>query len=494
MRQLDAKAQARVAQFLESLAVASERRGHPSEALAETIGLSQTGTCGIARIAQAEPRGMHLQNTMVKVAVAITLAATASLPADAATYAIRAGRLVTDAALPARGPSTIIVDNGRITAIGVADMAVPAGATLIDMSGRTVLPGLIDAHVHLAFGPESWYAGFAPKRTAEYAVASGLHNALVTARAGFTTVRELGGDKRATIAVRDAIRDGLQDGPRILTAGPALSIIGGHGDDTVGINPDIGDAMDLAHPQIGVCTGVDGCAAATRAIAKLGVDVIKFHATGGVLDDGAKGLEQHFTDAEMKSICDTAHRLGLKVAAHAHGPRGIEAAVRAGVDSIEHGTYADAADITLMKAHGTYFVATLMAFEGLKARVGKNFYTPNVEIKANQTLSQVGKALHAAYAAGVPIALGTDAGVYEHGRNGEEVALMVSEGGMTPRDALIAATKGGATLLGIANDTGTLAVGKSADLIAVDGDPQTDPTALVRVRYVMTMGRVIPMK
>jgi len=430
---------------------------------------------------------------MRRVLVAVLACFASVAGASAETVAIRAGHVVTDAAQPARGPSTIMIIDGRITAIGAADMPVPTGAKVVDLSGKTVLPGLIDAHVHLAFGPEPWYAGLAPKRTAEYAVATGLHNALLTARAGFTTVRELGGDKRATIAVRDAVHDGLAPGPRILTSGPQLSIIGGHGDDTVGISPDLGDALDAVHPQVGVCTGAEGCAAATRAIAKLGVDVIKFHATGGVLDDGAKGLEQHFTDAEMKSICDAAHRLGLKVAAHAHGARGIEAAVRAGVDSIEHGTYADAADIKLMKAHGTYFVATLMAFEGLKARVGKHFYTDNVEAKANQTLREVGKALHAAYVAGVPIALGTDAGVYEHGRNGEEVALMVSEGGMTPRDALIAATSGGATLLGIDRDTGTLAVGKSADLIAVDGDPQSDPALLAHVKYVMVMGHEIAM-
>ena len=232
---------------------------------------------------------------------------------------------------------------------------------------------------------------------------------------------------------------------------------------------------------------------AVRLVAKTRVDVIKIVATGGVLDDGKTGLEQHFTTPEMKSICDTAHSLGLKVAAHAHGARGIEAAVTAGVDSIEHGTFADAAAIKAMKAHGTYMVATLMAFEGLKVHLGKGFYTPNVEEKAMQTLSIQGKALNAAYRAGVPIALGTDAGVFKHGLNGQELGLMVKLAGMTPKDALAAATMGGAKLLGIDDQTGTLVPGKSADLIAVDGDPQADPAAVLQIRYVMVRGKPIPL-
>ncbi len=422
------------------------------------------------------------------------LLATSALPASAEIIAIKAGRVITDASLAPRGPSTIIVENGRITAINDAAVPIPAGATIVDESARTVLPGLIDAHVHLGgYADDHWYTGFSPKRTEEYAVAVGLQNALITARAGFTTVREVGGGPRATLAVRDAINDGIAPGPRILTAGPALSIIGGHADNTVGVNPEVGDALDRATPQIGVCTGAEGCAAATRLVAKTGVDVIKIVATGGVLDDGKTGLEQHFTDAEMKSICDTAHRIGLKVAAHAHGARGIEAAVRAGVDSIEHGTYADDTDIKLMKAHGTYMVATLMAIEGLKERIGKNFFTPNVEAKAKLTLALQGKQLALAYKAGVPIALGTDAGVYQHGRNGEELGLMVKLSGMTPKDALAAATTGGAKLLGIDDETGTLAAGKAADLIAVDGDPQTDPAAVLKVRYVMVRGKAVPL-
>ncbi|TFU03258.1 amidohydrolase family protein [Polymorphobacter arshaanensis] len=430
---------------------------------------------------------------MYKLLLATALAA--ALPVNAEITAIRAGHVITDASQPARGASTILVENGRIIAINDAAAAIPAGATVVDMSGKTVLPGLIDVHVHLGgYSDDPWYAGVAPKRTEEYAVAIGLNNALITARAGFTTVREVGGGQRATIAVRDAINDGLAPGPRIQTAGSTLSIIGGHADNTVGINPEIGDALDKMYPQIGVCTGADGCATAVRLVAKSRADLIKIVATGGVLDDGKTGLEQHFTNAEMKSIVDTAHSLGLKVAAHAHGARGIEAAVNAGVDSIEHGTFADTTDINLMKAKGTYMVATLMAIEGLKEHLGKGFFTPNVEAKGLQTVGIQGKALAAAYKAGVPIALGTDSGVYKHGRNAEELPLMVKLGGMSPKDALYAATMGGAKLMGIETETGSLVAGKSADLIAVDGDPLTDPAAVLKIRYVMVKGKPISLQ
>jgi imidazolonepropionase-like amidohydrolase len=428
------------------------------------------------------------------VALAAPSAAEAPATNVSGVIAIRAGHVITDAALAPRGASTIIVDHGRIVAINDAAAPIPDGATIVDLGAKTVLPGLIDAHVHLGgYADDPWYAAVAPKRTEEYAVAIGLSNALTTARAGFTTVRELGGGARATIAVRDAVADGLAPGVRILTAGTPLSAIGGHADATVGLNPEIADALDKAYPQVGVCTGVEGCAAAVRTIAKTGVDVIKFMATGGVLDDGAHGLGQQFSDAEMKSICDTAHSLGLKAAAHAHGARGIEAAVNAGVDSIEHGTLADDAAIKAMKAHGTYFVATLMAFEGLKANLGKNIYTANMEAKGRSLLEIQGRALGMAYRAGVPIALGTDAGVFKHGLNAQELGLMVKLGGMAPKDALYAATMGGAKLLGIDKETGSLVAGKSADLIAVDGDPQTDPSAVLRVAYVMVEGKPIPM-
>jgi imidazolonepropionase-like amidohydrolase len=427
------------------------------------------------------------------IAAAIALLGSTAI-ARAETFAIQAGHLIVDASKPALGPSTLIVEKGKIVRIEPG-ITSPAGAVIVDLSGKTVLPGLIDAHVHLTSDAgKPWYEGLRTKYSEPYAATTGLKNALITARAGFTTLRDAGGPMLASLAMRDAIAEGNFPGPRILVAGTALSIIGGHADGVVGLAPEIGDALNKADPQLGVCTGAEECAKAVRLIAAKGVNVIKFMATGGVLDDGAMGLEQHFTDAEMKAICDTAHQMGLKAMAHAHGARGIEAAVRAGVDSIEHGTFADDVDIKLMKEKGTYMVATLMAFQGLQQYLGKGIYTENTEAKARKTLGEWGKALNRAYRGGVKIALGTDAAVFPHGQNAQEIGLMVSKAGMTPRDALVAATKGGADLLGIADQTGTLDPGKSADLIAVDGDPLTDPAAVLHVAYVMAEGRVIPLK
>jgi imidazolonepropionase-like amidohydrolase len=243
-----------------------------------------------------------------------------------------------------------------------------------------------------------------------------------------------------------------------------------------------------------VCTGPDECQKVVRKLAAAGVDVIKIMATGGVLDPGTRGLDQHFTDEEMKAIVDMAHASGLKVAAHAHGAKGIDAAVRAGVDSIEHGTFVDEQGIRDMKAHGTYYVATLMAFSGIQNLLGKGVMSPASEIKTRQTLGAWGKGLNMAYKAGVKIALGTDSAVAPHSRANEELGLMVSKGGMSPRDALIAATKGGPDLMNLSNETGTLDPGKSADLIAVEGDPLVDPNAVTHVDYVMVAGKSIPMK
>ena len=424
-------------------------------------------------------------------ALAVTLLAATA--AHAETYAIQAGRLIVDAAKPARGPSTVIVENGRIRSIEDG-AAAPAGATVVDLRSKTVMPGMTDVHVHLTGDAgQPWYQGLTPKYSEAYAATVGLRNALTIARAGFTTVRDLGSGPESGLATRDAIRDGAFPGPRVLVSGPALSMIGGHGDAAVGFNPELAEAVNQ-QGQVGVCTGPDECAAAVRKIAATGVDVIKFHATGGVLDPGAMGLEQHFTDAEMKAIVGTAHSLHLKAAAHAHGAGGILAAVRAGVDSIEHGTFIDDAGIKEMKARGSYYSATLMAFSGLNQYIGKGIFTPNSEIKARQALAQWGVGLNKAYKSGVRIALGTDSGVAPHSQANQEVALMVSKGGMTPRDALIAATKGGPDLLDLEQETGTLDPGKSADLIAVDGDPLTDPSAVTRVGYVMVMGKPIPMK
>ena len=424
---------------------------------------------------------------MTRIFAAAAAALLSSSAAYAETFAIQAGRLIVDARQPARGPSTVIVENGRIKSIENGVVA-PAGTTVIDLRDKSVMPGLIDAHVHLTGDPGTPFWREAIDSN-ERAALLGAKNALLTARAGFTTVRDLGAPGHSSLALRDAIAEGLLPGPRVVASGGALSITGGHGD-VSGFRDDVNKALMGDN----TCSGTDGCAEATRRMAKRGVDVIKITATGGVLSQQGRGLEGHFTPAEVGSIVTTANRLGLKVAAHAHGARGIEEAAAAGVASIDHGTYLDTAGIKAMKAKGTWLVPTLMAITGVNDRLGKGVFTPVVEIKARQAVALWGKGLAAAHRAGVKIAFGTDAGVFEHGRNGEEAALMVRLGGMTAREVMISATSGAADLLGVSAETGTLEAGKSADLIAVDGDPLTDPAAVTKVAYVMVMGKPIPMK
>ncbi|WP_308515007.1 amidohydrolase family protein [Sphingomonas flavescens] len=431
---------------------------------------------------------------MIKALLAGAAALAVSAAANAETYAIQAGRLIVDAAQPARGNSTVIVENGRIARIENGFTA-PAGATIVDERSRTVLPGMTDVHVHLTgTSGQPWYAGYTQKYSNAYSTTVGLTHALEMARGGFTTVRDLGGDTSSVIAVRDAVGEGRFPGPRIKVSGGPLSIIGGHGDAATALPPELAAAVNEAHLSPSVCTGVDECQKVVRQLAAAGVDVIKIMATGGVLDPGAMGLEQHFSDAELKGIIDMAHSLHLKTAAHAHGARGILAATNAGIDSIEHGTFLDEAGARAMKAHGTYFSATLLAFSGVSRLLGSGKLTPEMEAKTRMTMGVWGKGLNLAYRNGVKIALGTDSAVAPHTEANKEVALMVEKGGMTPRDALIAATKGGPDLMNLSGETGTLDPGKSADLIAVDGDPLVDPTAVQRVAYVMAQGRPIPMK
>jgi imidazolonepropionase-like amidohydrolase len=428
--------------------------------------------------------------TLLAGAAALAIAATA----DAQTYAVQAGHLIVDAAQPERGASTVIVENGRIARIEPGFTA-PAGAVVVDERARTVMPGMTDAHVHLTgTSGQPWYQRYTKQHSVPYETTVGLTHALEMARGGFTTVRDLGGNTSAVIAIRDAVAEGRFPGPRIRVAGQPLSIIGGHADPTTGLPPELVEAFDEAHLDPSVCTGPQECQKVVRQLAAAGVDWIKIMATGGVLDPGTRGLEQHFTDEEMKAICDMAHFSGLKVAAHAHGTKGIDAAVRAGVDSIEHGTFIDEQGVKDMKARGTYYVATLLAFNGAASLIGTGKLPPASEIKAKQAFVAWGKGLNLAYRNGVHIALGTDSAVAPHTDANKELALMVTKGGMTPRDALIAATKGGPDLMNLSTETGTLDPGKSADLIAVEGDPLVDPTAVQRVDYVMVEGRPIPMK
>ncbi len=423
---------------------------------------------------------------MIRTAILAALLVSGAAPAFAGTQIILVGNLIPDAATGSTGPATITVNDGRITAIvkGVDTGSIPAGTPVMDLSTKTVLPGLIDLHVHLTGDPGGDFWKEATEPT-DWGVVVGTKNALLTVKAGFTTVREAGSSQYSAFSLRRGTAEGLIQGPRIIAAGPALAIVGGHGD-TTGFTEEINNALSSGY----ACTGPVECAEKVRKASRAGSDVIKITATGGVLSQQKRGLEAHFTNVEMQSIADTAHSLGLKVMAHAHGARGIEAAARSGIDSIEHGTFADEAALKVMKANGTAMVPTLMAFKGVSEGLGKGVYTPVVEDKIRMTLGNVGKAVTMAKQMGVTIAFGTDAGVFAHGRNGEEFQLMV-DAGLTPQQALASATTTAAKVLDLDTQIGRIAVGYSADMIAVAGDPLKTIRVLENVEWVMVRGRII---
>ena len=417
--------------------------------------------------------------------LAAALALAACAPAVAKTTVIHADHVVIDADAPVRGQSTVIVTDGKIVSIEDGFVGGPEGADMVHLAGKTLVPGLTDLHVHLTGDPggDFWKEAVEPE---DWGVVVGAKNALVTAKAGFTTVREAGSAPTTAFSLRRGTAEGLIPGPRIVAAGPALAIIGGHGDVT-GFRSDVNELLNTGF----TCTGAQECAAKVRKASQAGSDVIKITATGGVLSQQGRGLEAHFTSEEMKAIADTAHSLGLKVMAHAHGARGIEAAARAGIDTIEHGTYIDEPAARAMKASGTVLVPTLMAFQGISERLGKGIYTPTVEAKVRAVADKAKVFMGQAMKWGVPIAFGTDAGVFEHGRNAGEFRLMRAQG-MSDRQALASATTGAAKVLGMSNEIGRIAPGYSADIIAVTGDPTKDVTVLEKVEWVMARGKVIP--
>jgi imidazolonepropionase-like amidohydrolase len=422
--------------------------------------------------------------------------APASAPASAPVWIISGERVLLDPAEGRIGPATLVIEGDRILQVLEGSNArLPEAlaarvdsAQLFTADSETVLmPGLIDSHVHLTGNPaEPFWQSVV--ETDERAAITGVRNALRTVQAGFTTVRDLGAPGSAGYALRDAIKAGDVPGPRILSAGRMVSIIGGHGDLT-GFRPEVTRAMDAGN----TCTGAEECAEVVRTLSRAGADVIKFAATGGVLSQQNRGLGQHFTDEEMKSIVDTAHQLGLKVASHAHGAEGVTAAARAGVDSIEHGTYVDDAGIRAMKASGTFLVPTLSPTIAYRENLPKGLYTPVVAAKIKVRLEATGKNIAAARRAGLPIAYGTDSGVSEHGRNAEEMPLMVQYGGMSPQEVVVSATRSAARLLGLENEVGRLAPGYSADIIGVRGNPLEDLGALQRdrIQFVVAAGRVV---
>ena len=421
----------------------------------------------------------------MKFAAVLALAgALLATPALADTTIIHAEGVVVDADTPPRGRSTVTVTDGRIVSIDDGFTAAPEGAAVVDLTGKILAPGMIDLHVHLTGDPGGDFWKEAVEAD-EWGVVVGAKNARLTALAGFTTVREAGSGPETGFALRRGTAEGLIPGPRIVAAGVPLAIIGGHGD-VNGFRPEVNELLDTGF----TCTGAVECAEKVRLASQNGSDVIKITATGGVLSQQGRGLEAHFTEAEMKSIADTAHSLGLKVMAHAHGARGIEAASRAGIDTIEHGTYLDEAAAREMKKNGTVLIPTLMAFQGVTERLGQGVYTPVVEAKIEAVAETARVFMGRALRWGVPIAFGTDAGVFAHGRNAGEFALMVAQG-MSHRQAFASATTEAAKVLGMESEIGRIAPGFSADMIAVDANPVEDTSTLEQVKWVMVRGRVI---
>jgi imidazolonepropionase-like amidohydrolase len=385
-------------------------------------------------------------------------------------------------------PGVVVVSGGKILATG-ASAAVPAGAEVIDLGDATLLPGFMDAHTHLSGeSSDDWKQDELDglkKSAAEVALDASV-NARKTLMIGFTTVRDVGSGDFIDVGLRNAIRNGKIAGPRMLVAVRGIGATGGHCDPTVGYRPDLFDrasGIDAA-----VANGADAVRAAVRRNLKDGADVIKVCATGGVLSLNDDVRSPQLTQAELDALVDEAHARGRKTAAHAHGAEGAKRAIRAGIDSIEHGSFLDDEALDLMKVKGTFLVATLMATEGIRERLDKgSYFPPLVEAKARQAIASRSAMFRKALQKRVRIAFGTDAAVYPHGRNAEEFRHMV-ELGMRPVDALKAATSVTAELFGISDRLGTLEPGKLADIIAVPGDPTVDIRQAERVFFVMKEG------
>jgi imidazolonepropionase-like amidohydrolase len=408
-----------------------------------------------------------------------------SIAVAAQTTLIHAGRLLAD---PATGrvatEQTIVVRDGRVAELRAG--YVREGGTIVDLSKRFVLPGLIDSHVHLCHenGPDD-RMNRVTKTAADWAV-SGAGFAAKTLQAGFTTVANLGDDNDAIFALRDGIARGDIPGPRVLAAGSVISPHGGDGD-VHGYRPDV--AAAVRRPTL--CSGADDCRRVVRQHIGRGADLIKIVATGSVLADVDQGIGRQFMPDELQAIVETAHSLGKIVTAHAHGADGLNAALQAGVDSIEHGTFLDDESVQLFRKRGAYLVPTLLAGHTITAWSNDpdSFLAQVVRAKAVKVGPQMIGATRRAHADGVKVAFGTDASLARHGSNAREFALLV-HAGLSPLDAIRAATVHAADHLGIAKAAGTLGPGKPADVIAVDGDPLVDVTVLERVRFVMKGGQV----
>ncbi len=393
---------------------------------------------------------------------------------------VKAARLIDGRGGPPVSPAVVVIENDRIVSVGPAS-TVPAGARVIDLGAATILPGLIEMHDHLTGSPANHgyqSLGISIPREA----IDGVVNANRTLQAGFTTVRNVGAGGFADVALRDAIASGEIPGPRLVVSGPALGITGGHCDNNL-------LPFEYHYTETGVADGPWQARAKVREVVKYGADVIKICASGGVLSKGDLPGTPQYTPEEMKAIADEAHRLGRKVAAHAHGTQSIREAILAGIDSIEHASLIDEEGIRLAKEHGTYLVMDIynddfILQEGLKVGM-----LPE-SIEKEKTIGRLQREnFRKAFQGGVKMAFGTDGGVYPHGDNAKQFAYMVQYG-MTPMQAIQAATLDAADLLGWKDRVGSIEPGKFADLIAVPADPLADIRALERVGFVMKGGQV----
>jgi imidazolonepropionase-like amidohydrolase len=404
------------------------------------------------------------------------------------TYVLKAARLFDGKSNALVTPGVVVVTDGKIVAAGTS-AAIPAGAEMIDLGDATLLPGFIDAHTHLTMMYNEDYKqerlDRLEKTIAERALDASV-NARVTLLAGVTTVRDVGSSDYLDVGLRNAIRNGKVPGPRMLVTVHALSATGGHCDFSQGYRE--GLFGHESGPLEGVVNGADQARYAVRLDHKYGADMIKVCATGGVLSPTDDVDTPQLTQEELNAIVDEAHALRRKTAAHAHGAEGAKRAIRAGIDSIEHGTFLDDEALDMMKQRGTFLVPTLMAVQGLQEKIDKGIYIPPAILaKAKAAIASIRQTFQRALAKGVKIGLGTDAAVYPHGRNVEEFHQM-TDLGMKPIDALKAGTSMDAELLGLTDKIGTLGAGKIADVVAVPGDPVQNIRQTEHVFFVMKEG------
>jgi len=421
----------------------------------------------------------------------LTLAQSQPAAAPAAkTTLVKAARMLDVASGQYKTGEAILIEGDRIKAIGPAEQlqTQAPNAEVIDLGSVTLLPGLIDCHTHLGSRADRYDELWDFRDTPFSSAFAGVVNAKKTLEAGFTSVRDVGSLPFLAVDLRNSIAEGFIPGPRIVASGPGISITGGHGD-LNNYSPQTRVTMFPEERDFGIADGVDQIIHVVRAQEKYGVDVIKILATGGVLSRGDRPGAPQFSQAELKAAADEAHAGGRKIAAHAHGAEGIKNAILAGIDSIEHASLVDDEGIRLAKQHGTYFVMDVYNDDYLLGEAVK-FGLSEEKINKEKAVGQLQRNnFRKAWQAGVKMAFGTDAGVYPHGDNARQFAVMVRYG-MTSAEAIRAATASAADLIGRSKDVGSLEAGKYADIIAVSGDPLADVKTLEHVQWVMKGGRV----